>query len=178
MLWSIGFLVTFLFGGLTGVILASPPMDFHVTDSYFVVAQFHYVLFGTIVFATFAGFSFWWPRITGTMLDERLGKIHFWTLFVGFHTTFLVQHCREGAAGPALSVVSSGVLGRRFGPARTLTGAGVRCPWAPPGGVEPHRRSLSCVLVMQANGATGSARADQSAALLSPRPAGTASRLG
>ncbi|MEU1072852.1 MULTISPECIES: cytochrome c oxidase subunit I [unclassified Streptomyces] len=92
MLWSIGFLVTFLFGGLTGIILASPPMDFHVTDSYFVVAHFHYVVFGTVVFATFAGFYFWWPKFTGKLLDERLGKIHFWTLFVGFHLTFLVQH--------------------------------------------------------------------------------------
>ncbi|MCX3060484.1 aa3-type cytochrome oxidase subunit I [Streptomyces beihaiensis] len=92
MLWSIGFLVTFLFGGLTGIILASPPMDFHVSDTYFVVAHFHYVVFGTVVFATFAGFYFWWPKFTGKMLDERLGKIHFWTLFFGFHTTFLVQH--------------------------------------------------------------------------------------
>ncbi|MGK5496498.1 aa3-type cytochrome oxidase subunit I [Streptomyces sp. URMC 125] len=92
MLWAIGFLVTFLFGGLTGVILASPPMDWHVTDTYFVVAHFHYVVFGTVVFAMFAGFHFWWPKFTGKMLDERLGKITFWTLFVGFHTTFLVQH--------------------------------------------------------------------------------------
>ncbi|MFB7517006.1 cytochrome c oxidase subunit I [Streptomyces sp. NPDC056144] len=92
MLWSVGFLVSFLFGGLTGVILASPPLDFHVTDSYFVVAHFHYTVFGTVVFATFAGFSFWWPKFTGRMLDERLGKVHFWTLFVGFHLTFLVQH--------------------------------------------------------------------------------------
>lgn len=92
MLWSIGFLVTFLLGGLTGVLVASPPLDFHLTDSYFVVAHLHYVLFGTIVFATFAGFYFWWPKLTGRMLDERLGKIHFWTLFVGFQLTFLVQH--------------------------------------------------------------------------------------
>ncbi|MFB9466551.1 aa3-type cytochrome oxidase subunit I [Streptomyces cinereospinus] len=92
MLWASGFLVTFLFGGLTGVLLASPPLDFHVTDSYFVVAHFHYVVFGTVVFAMFGGFSFWWPKMTGTMLDERLEKIHFWTLFAGFHTTFLVQH--------------------------------------------------------------------------------------
>ncbi|MGZ4474100.1 MAG: aa3-type cytochrome oxidase subunit I [Nocardioides sp.] len=92
MLWSIGFLTTFLFGGLTGVILASPPLDFHVSDSYFVVAHFHYVVFGTVVFAMFAGFYFWWPKITGKMLNERLGKVHFWLLFVGFHTTFLVQH--------------------------------------------------------------------------------------
>ncbi|OXM71786.1 MULTISPECIES: cytochrome c oxidase subunit I [Amycolatopsis] len=92
MLWSVGFLVTFLLGGLTGIILASPPLDFHITDSYFVVAHFHYVLFGTIVFATFAGVYFWYPKMTGRMLDERLGKLHFWTTFVGFHTTFLVQH--------------------------------------------------------------------------------------
>ncbi|CAM5348645.1 Cytochrome c oxidase subunit 1 OS=Streptomyces glaucescens OX=1907 GN=ctaD1 PE=3 SV=1 [Streptomyces glaucescens] len=56
------------------------------------VAHFHYVLFGTIVFAMFGGFSFWWPKMTGTLLDERLEKIHFWTLFAGFHTTFLIQH--------------------------------------------------------------------------------------
>ncbi|MCC5037099.1 cytochrome c oxidase subunit I [Streptomyces sp. WAC 00631] len=92
MLWALGFLVSFLFGGLTGVLLASPPLDFHVTDGYFVVAHFHYVIFGTVVFAMFAGFHFWWPKFTGKMLDERLGKIHFWTLFIGFHTTFLVQH--------------------------------------------------------------------------------------
>ncbi|GAA3813258.1 cytochrome c oxidase subunit I [Nocardioides panacisoli] len=92
MLWSVGFLTTFLFGGLTGIILASPPLDFHVSDSYFVVAHFHYTVFGTVVFATFAGFYFWWPKLTGRMLDERLGKIHFWLLFIGFHTTFLVQH--------------------------------------------------------------------------------------
>ncbi len=92
MLWSVGFLTTFLFGGLTGVMLAAPPIDFHVTDSYFVVAHFHYVVFGTVVFAMFSGFYFWWPKLTGRMLDERLGKIHFWTTFVGFHTTFLIQH--------------------------------------------------------------------------------------
>ncbi|HEY5832860.1 cytochrome c oxidase subunit I [Streptomyces sp.] len=98
MLWATGFLVTFLFGGLTGVLLASPPLDFQVTDSYFVVGHLHYVLFGTVVFAMFSGFYFWWPKLTGRMLDERLGKIHFWTLFVGFHLTFLVQHCL-GAEG-------------------------------------------------------------------------------
>ncbi|WP_245833807.1 cytochrome c oxidase subunit I [Streptomyces aidingensis] len=92
MLWAAGFLVTFLFGGLTGVILASPPLDWHITDTYFVVAHFHYVVFGTVVFAMFAGFHFWWPKFTGKMLDETLGKIHFWTLFTGFHLTFLVQH--------------------------------------------------------------------------------------
>ena len=92
MIWVLGFLVTFLLGGLTGVILASPPLDFAVSASYFVVAHFHYVLFGTVVFAMFAGFYFWWPKMTGRMLNETLGKIHFWTLFIGFHTTFLIQH--------------------------------------------------------------------------------------
>ncbi|OII11162.1 cytochrome c oxidase subunit I [Curtobacterium sp. MCBA15_008] len=92
LLWAIGFLITFTFGGLTGVILASPPLDFHVSDSYFVVAHFHYVVFGTVVFAMFSGFYFWWPKWTGKMLNERLGKIHFWLLFIGFHTTFLIQH--------------------------------------------------------------------------------------
>jgi len=92
MLWAMGFIITFLFGGLTGVLLASPPLDFQVSDSYFVVAHFHYVLFGTIVFSTFAGIYFWFPKMTGRMLDERLGKFHFWTTFVGFHATFLVQH--------------------------------------------------------------------------------------
>ena len=92
MLWSLGFLVTFVFGGLTGIILGSPALDQAVSDSYFVVAHFHYVVFGTVVFAMFAGFYFWWPKWTGKMLDETLGKIHFWTLFVGFHATFLVQH--------------------------------------------------------------------------------------
>ncbi len=92
MIFSLGFLMTFLFGGLTGIILAAPTLDFALSDSYFVVAHFHYVVFGTVVFAMFAGFYFWWPKLTGRMLDEKLGKIHFWLLFIGFHMTFLVQH--------------------------------------------------------------------------------------
>jgi cytochrome c oxidase subunit 1 len=100
MLFSLGFLVTFLFGGLSGVLLASPPVDFHVTDSYFVVAHFHYVLFGTIVFATYAGVYFWFPKMTGRMLDERLGKLHFWMTMIGFHSTFLVQHWLGGEGMP------------------------------------------------------------------------------
>ena len=90
--FALGFLISFVFGGLTGVILASPPLDFHVSDSYFVVAHFHYVVFGTVVFAMFSGFYFWWPKFTGKMLNESLGHIHFWMLFTGFHMTFLVQH--------------------------------------------------------------------------------------
>ncbi|WP_159943251.1 MULTISPECIES: cytochrome c oxidase subunit I [unclassified Nocardiopsis] len=98
MLFAVGFLVTFLFGGLTGVLLASPPLDFHVTDTYFVVGHFHYVLFGTVVFAMFAGFYFWWPKFTGRFLNETLGKWHFWTLFFSFHLTFGIQH-HLGAQG-------------------------------------------------------------------------------
>ena len=92
MLWTMGFMVTFLFGGLTGIILAAPPLDFHVSDSYFVVAHFHYTVFGTVVFMFFAGLYFWWPKMTGKKLDERLGKVHFWLLFIGFQVTFLIQH--------------------------------------------------------------------------------------
>ena len=92
MLWTMGFMFTFLFGGLTGIILSAPPLDFHLSDSYFVVAHFHYTVFGTVVFMFFAGLYFWWPKMTGKMLNERLGKMHFWLLFIGFQTTFLVQH--------------------------------------------------------------------------------------
>ncbi|WP_314037818.1 cytochrome c oxidase subunit I [Dietzia sp. CH92] len=92
MMFALGFIITFLFGGLTGVMMASAPIDFHISDTYFIVAHFHYTLFGTIVFATFAGVYFWFPKMTGRMYDERLGKLHFWLIFIGFHTTFLVQH--------------------------------------------------------------------------------------
>jgi len=92
LLWTLGFLATFLFGGITGIILSTPALDFQMSDSYFIVAHFHYTIFGTVVFAMFAGFYFWWPKLTGRMLNERLGKWHFWTTFIGFHTTFLIQH--------------------------------------------------------------------------------------
>jgi cytochrome c oxidase subunit 1 len=100
MLWALGFLMSFLLGGLSGVLIASPPLDFHLTDSYFIVAHLHYVLFGTVVFAMFAGFYFWWPKFTGKMLDERLGKLHFWLLFPAFQLTFLVQHWLGEAGMP------------------------------------------------------------------------------
>jgi cytochrome c oxidase subunit 1 len=92
MLFAIGFLVTFLLGGLTGVLLASPPLDWHLTDSYFVVAHFHYVLFGTVVFSAYAGIYFWFPKMCGRMMDDRLGRLHFWLTLIGFHGTFLLQH--------------------------------------------------------------------------------------
>jgi cytochrome c oxidase subunit 1 len=92
MLFSLGFLTTFLFGGLTGVILSSPALDFHLSDTYFVVAHFHYVVFGTVAFEMFAGFYFWWPKMFGYKLNEKLGKFHFWMFMIGFHMTFLIQH--------------------------------------------------------------------------------------
>ncbi|RBY79662.1 cytochrome c oxidase subunit I [Blastococcus sp. TF02A-26] len=92
MLWALGFMATFLFGGLTGVLMASPPLDWHIHDSYFIVAHFHYTVFGTVVFAANAGIAFWFPKMCGRMLDERLGKLQFWLTFIGFHGTFLIQH--------------------------------------------------------------------------------------
>jgi len=92
MLFAVGFLLLFLLGGLTGVILASPPVDVHLTDTYFVVAHMHYVLFGGSAFALFAGIYYWFPKFTGRCLHEGWGKIHFWLMFVGFNLTFLVQH--------------------------------------------------------------------------------------
>ena len=92
MLFAIGFIFTFLLGGLTGVLLATAPIDFAVTDTYFVVAHMHYVLFGGSVFALFAGIYHWFPKFTGRMLGEGLGKVHFVMTFVGFHLTFAIQH--------------------------------------------------------------------------------------
>ena len=92
MLFSIGFLFAFLMGGVTGIMLASPPIDFATHDTYFVVAHFHQVLFGTAVFAGFAGVYYWYPKMFGRMLRESLGKWHFWLMFIGFWVTFMPQY--------------------------------------------------------------------------------------
>jgi cytochrome c oxidase subunit 1 len=92
MMFALAFVFNFVFGGLTGIILASPVLDFHMSDSYFIVAHFHYVIVGALVFALFGAFYFWWPKWTGKMLNERLGMWHFWLFFISFHMTFLVQH--------------------------------------------------------------------------------------
>ncbi|MDP8905559.1 MAG: cytochrome c oxidase subunit I [Chloroflexota bacterium] len=92
MLFVLGFLVTFVVGGLTGVMVASVPFDLQVHDTYFVVAHFHYVLVGGVVFPLLAGIYYWFPKVTGRLLDERLGKLCFWLTFVGFNLTFFVQH--------------------------------------------------------------------------------------
>jgi cytochrome c oxidase subunit 1 len=88
MLFAVGFLFMFLMGGVTGVFLASPPIDFATHDTYYVVAHFHYVLFGGSVFAVFAGLYDWGPKMWGRMFDERLAKLHFWLMLVGFNLTF------------------------------------------------------------------------------------------
>jgi cytochrome c oxidase subunit 1 len=92
MLFALGFIAIFTVGGLTGIYLAAFPLDWQVHDSYFVVAHFHYTMFGGSIFAIFAGLHYWWPKMFGRMLDERLGKLTFWLMFVGFNVTFFPQH--------------------------------------------------------------------------------------
>ena len=90
--FAIGFIAIFLIGGITGIFLAVFPVDWQLNDTYFVVAHFHYVLMGGAVFTVFAGIYYWFPKMTGRLLDERLGKASFWVMFVGFNVTFFVQH--------------------------------------------------------------------------------------
>ncbi|MFZ0626342.1 MAG: cytochrome c oxidase subunit I [Acidimicrobiia bacterium] len=92
MLYVIGFIITFVLGGFTGVMFGAVPFDQQVTDSYFVVAHFHYVLFGGAVFPMLAGLLYWLPKLTGHRSSERLGKWSFWLIFIGFHLTFFPMH--------------------------------------------------------------------------------------
>jgi cytochrome c oxidase subunit 1 len=92
MLFALGFIALFTMGGLSGIFLAAFPVDWQLNDSYYVVAHFHYVLFGGSAFGFFGGLYYWWPKMFGRLLDERLGKWHFWLMFVGFNLTFLPQH--------------------------------------------------------------------------------------
>ncbi|WP_068776989.1 cytochrome c oxidase subunit I [Paenibacillus sp. FJAT-26967] len=91
-LFATSFIPTFVMGGVTGVMLSVPAADFQYHDTYFVVAHFHYVIVGGLILGLFAGSYYWWPKMFGRMLNETLGKIHFWTFFIGFHLTFFPQH--------------------------------------------------------------------------------------
>jgi cytochrome c oxidase subunit 1 len=92
MMFAIGFIILFTMGGLSGFMHASPPADLQQTDTYFVVAHIHYVLFGGAIMGIFAGIYYWFPKITGRLLSEGLGKLSFWLMLIGFHVTFLIQH--------------------------------------------------------------------------------------
>jgi cytochrome c oxidase subunit I+III len=92
MLFAIGFLVVFVIGGLTGVMIASVPFDLQVHDTYFIVAHFHYVILGGVLFPLFGALYLWFPKMTGRMLSERLGRWHFWLFFVGVNATFFPMH--------------------------------------------------------------------------------------
>ncbi|MBM7703353.1 cytochrome c oxidase subunit I [Metabacillus iocasae] len=92
MLYAVAFIPSFVMGGVTGIMNAAAPADYQFHDSYFVVAHFHYVIVGGVVFALLAGVTYWWPKMFGRMLDETLGKVTFWLFFTGFHLTFFIQH--------------------------------------------------------------------------------------
>ena len=92
MMFALGFIAMFTIGGISGIMHASPPADLQQTDTYFVVAHLHYVLFGGSMLGLFAGIYYWFPKVTGRMLSERLGKIHFWLTMIGFNVTFFPMH--------------------------------------------------------------------------------------
>ncbi|CUA78957.1 cytochrome c oxidase subunit I [Anoxybacillus suryakundensis] len=92
MMYAVAFIPSFVIGGVTGVMNATAAADYQYHDSYFVVAHFHYVIVGGVVFALLAGAHYWWPKMFGKMLDEKLGKVTFWLFFIGFHLTFFIQH--------------------------------------------------------------------------------------
>ena len=92
MLFALGFIAVFVIGGLSGIFVAAYPFDWQAQDTYFVVAHIHYVLFGGSMFTVFAALTYWWPKIFGRMLDERLGKISFWLIFIGMNVTFFPMH--------------------------------------------------------------------------------------
>src|SRR6202163_5065185 len=92
MLFAVAFVLMFLMGGVDGVFMASLAVDYQIHATYWVVSHIHYVLFGGSVFGVFAAFYYWFPKVTGRFLNEKLGKLHFWTMFIGMNLTFLPMH--------------------------------------------------------------------------------------
>ncbi len=112
--FALGFIAMFLMGGLSGIMHASPPVDMQQQDSYFVVAHLHYVLVGGSLFGLFAGIYYWWPKMTGRMLGDELGKLNFWLLFVGFNATFFPMHFLGLMGMPRRIYTYSAALGWDF----------------------------------------------------------------
>ena len=121
--WALGFMVTFVIGGMTGVLLAVPPADFVLHNSLFLVAHFHNVIIGGVVFGAFAGYNYWFPKAFGFTLDERLGKAAFWCWFIGFYLAFMplyalglmgatrrMQHYADTGWQPLMLVAFAGAL--------------------------------------------------------------------
>ena len=92
MIWVLGFIAIFMIGGLSGIYLATVPIDIEANQTYYIVAHIHYVLYGGSVFTIFAGIYYWFPKMTGRMYNERLGQLHFWLTFIGFNLTFFPMH--------------------------------------------------------------------------------------
>jgi cytochrome c oxidase subunit 1 len=121
MLMALGFILVFVNGGITGVMIASPPIDFAVNDTYFIVSHFHYIMVGGLLFGMFAGFYFWFPKITGRLLSERLGRWQFWIFLVGFNLTFFPQYL-VGLDGMPRRVADYQI--ERWGPANLASSVG------------------------------------------------------
>jgi cytochrome c oxidase subunit 1 len=121
--FAVGLVGLFTIGGLSGIMHASPPVDLQQTDSYFVVAHLHYVLIGGSLFGLFAGAYYWWPKMTGRLLDERLGRLHFWVLFAGFNLAFFPQHYLGALGMPRRIYTYSPDLGWTAGNFASTVGA-------------------------------------------------------
>ena len=110
MLWAVGFIAVFTIGGLSGIYLGSVPIDIHASDTYFIVAHIHYVLFGGSMFTVFAGIYYWFPKMTGRMYNERLGQLHFWLTFIALQPDVLPDalHRAAGDAAPRRRLRAAG----------------------------------------------------------------------
>ena len=128
MLFSFGFLSMFLIGGLTGIMLAAAPFDFQLSDSYFVIGHFHWVLIGGTIFGTFSGLYYWYPKVTGRMLSVRLAKWHFWLLYIGFMLTFGPMHISGFLGMPRRIYTYDADRGWEFWNQLTTLGALVQAP--------------------------------------------------